>query len=548
MMRNRSLSMACVVLAFLWTEFAYAVQSTESAHAKDVQWYFDLYPSSVIRSMRFADQPDPEASVREEIYLEARLAKLAEEAGLTTNTAIQADIAYYQDSELIDMWLRHKVAQKPVTEAEIEQEYAQNASEFTETGTVRFRHLFLMVPPNDSRVETEKKVLAEKILRQVQRGAEFANLVAEYSELKDAKRNKGVVGPEIPDRLGPQVRQALLALKENEITGPIRTRYGWEILQLLERKEPRVRPLTEVKSIIRRKLEQARSAEYQKLAEQTLPKAYPANVNDAVLSGTAPLSPSDWCFAVAGTTFTVAQTLAKIRATWSYENISDERERIRAALPRLILTEQVKAAARADGLADSEEYRAKARFIQNRLLAENYLKKLPQTFSPSEKELRDYYEAEKQVFQTPPEGKGIVFRWFIKPDAATSSGASLEYQKQLLRERVQTLRDEAQNGKKTRDELAKLADEVETLDWFREGPNGYYFDQAFFRASTQTYSEVFPIRNGFALCWVEDKRDPQIRPYEECKELVRRRFCNLKADEKKKSLIEQILQDYARTQ
>jgi hypothetical protein len=214
----------------------------------------------------------------------------------------------------------------------------------------------------------------------------------------------------------------------------------------------------------------------------------------------------------------------------------------------LILTEQVKAAARAEGLAYSDEYRAKARYIRNRLLAENYLKKLPETLSPSEKELRDYYEAEKQVFHTPPEGKGVAYRWFLKVDPTTSSGAAIEYQKQQLRERVLKLRDEANEGKISRDELAKLADEVETLDWLREGPNGYYFDQAFFSAAKQSYLEVFPIRNGFAFCWVEDKREPKIRPYEECKDLARRRFCNLKGDEMKKKLIDLILQEYARTQ
>ena len=511
-----------------------------------VSCYMELYKSSVIRGIGFSQEPDPREAVREEIYIEKKLAKEAAAAGVTTDPLLQADIRYYQSQEILNEWLSFHVPEDAVTTGEIVEYYERHKPQFTTTETVKFCHIFFLVPQGDAQAEKEKLALAKKVKEKLAKGTDFQTLAAEYSELPSAKQNKGVVGPEKLSKLNSAIQAALQKLAPGQVSEPVRTPYGWEILQLLEKNPPRVQSLDEVRDIIRSELRHQKARELQATATRELAKRYPAQVNKELLESSGPLPRSEWVYSIKGTTATVETVLADIYATWSYNDISDERERIKAALPRLILTRQVVLAAEEDGILSNPCVQLKLRFIENRLSGERFWQRLAPAQKPNEKELRAFYEKMKNVFVTPPQAKGEVFRWSLAKAAATTEGLSTHYLRQVLEEKVHQLREQAVSGKLTRDDLRKLADSAQELDWFREGPNGYYFDKAFFGAKEQSYTDVFPTRDGVAFGWVEARRASQPRPFEECRDLVERRYMNDKGEEMRKKLLEKILSDYAR--
>lgn len=518
-----------------------------SMEKEDVAAYGELYKASVIRSIRFADEVDPNEAIREEIFLEAELAKEADKAGVTTDALLQADIRHYQTQQILSAWLEKQLPQDAVTTSEIEQFYREHIADFTTTEMVKFRHIFFLVPRGEEKVEGEKLALARRVKEKLDHGEEFGQLAAEYSDLASAKRNKGLVGPEKLSRLNSAIQEALQRMKPGEISEPVRTPYGWEILQLVERMPGRVRSLNEVRDQIGNELRRRKALALQDKLSSEVKERFPARINDALLETSGPLPREEWVFAVAGTTHTVERALADVYATWSYNNIADERARLRAALPRLVLTQQLLAAARAAGVFDDPRLQAKLRYIANRLTGERYWRDLKPKNEPTEDELRKHHAENPDIFRTPPEAKGLVFRWKLEKLAAGTT-QSEAFLRESLRRKVDALRDQAVKGELTRDALKKLADETQELDWFREGPNGYYFDKAFFGAAPQSYTQVFPQRDGYAFGWVEARKDPEPVPFEKCREWVKRRLMNLQADEQRKKLLDEILSRYARSQ
>lgn len=511
---------------------------------QEVAWYQELYKASVIRAIKFADEPDPNEAVREEIFLERELAAQAEKHGTTSDPLLQADIRYYQQQEILNALLEKRVPVDAVTTAEIERYYQEHADLYRTTETVKFRHIFFLVPKGDAAAENQKLELAKKVKAKLDQGADFGELAAEYSDLPAAKRNKGVVGPERFSKLNPALQAALAKLQPGAISDPVRTPYGWEILQLLERRPPRTLPLNEVADSIRNELRREKAAQLQEQLSEEVAKQFPAIVNRELFQTSGPLARDAWVFAVDGTTFTVERVLADIYATWSYHKIADERERIRAALPRLVLTQQVLRLAQASGLLDEPAVKAKLQFIHNRLAAERYWQKLGSDYKPTAEDVRRHYEENRDVFRTAPQAKGIVFRW--KLDAAETSGSVANFARESLRQKVKNIREQALRGELKLDDVRKLADEAKDLDWFPEGPNGYLFDKAFFSAPAKSFTEVFDQRDAVAFGWVEARKEGEQIPFEQCRERVERRLINLKGQELRKKAVEEILQQYAR--
>ncbi len=523
---------------------------------EEVSAYEQLYPSSVIRGMRFAEEPNPRETIREEIYLERELARRAEAEGTTRDSLLQADIRYYQSQEILNEMLRRKLPADAVTTAEVEQYYESHRQEFETTEMVKFRHIFFFVPPRDPEAEKQKRELAEKVLEKLRRGADFGELAAEYSDITKAKHNKGLVGPEKISKLNPVIRDALAKLSPGELSGLVRTPYGWEILKLDERIQPGVRPFEEVENIIRNRLKREKAAALQDQLGREAAERFPALVNNDLLETSGPLPRDAWVFAVSGkTTVTVERALADVYATWSYTHIQDERERLRAALPRLILTQQLLAVAQEDGLLDDPVVKRKLQLIARRLTGERYWRELKPKKNPTEKELRDYHAQNVDVFRTPPEAKGILFKWRYDSLRQTTGTAAKQadrakasdaYIHETVRRKVEKIRQDAIAGKVKLEDLRKLADETRDLDWFPEGPSGYYFDKAFFGTAEKSFTELIPQRDGLAFGWVEGRREPKPRPFEECRELVERRWKNLTAEEMQKKLVDEILAEYAR--
>jgi len=132
--------------------------------------------------------------------------------------------------------------------------HVQHAGEFVTDVEARARHVFLPLaagaPGAD---EARVKAIAEKVVARARAGEDFARLARELSQGPSA-REGGDLGWLKRGVVQPEVERAVFALAPGEVSDPVRTKTGFQILKVEERRGGAPRPFDEVKEEIRNRL------------------------------------------------------------------------------------------------------------------------------------------------------------------------------------------------------------------------------------------------------------------------------------------------------
>jgi peptidyl-prolyl cis-trans isomerase SurA len=101
---------------------------------------------------------------------------------------------------------------------------------------VHARHILMKTNElqDDATVRQKLTQIRERI---VDKGEDFAGLAATTSEDVASQSDGGDLGWTDPGTFVPEFEQVLSELKENEISQPFRTQYGWHIVQVLGRRQ-----------------------------------------------------------------------------------------------------------------------------------------------------------------------------------------------------------------------------------------------------------------------------------------------------------------------
>ena len=84
----------------------------------------------------------------------------------------------------------------------------------------------------------------ESIRQRLEKGEDFTELVRSES---DDKGNDGNLGTFGKGRMVPEFEQAAYALKPGELSQPVKTQFGWHLIQLHDRIAPKVTPFDDIK-------------------------------------------------------------------------------------------------------------------------------------------------------------------------------------------------------------------------------------------------------------------------------------------------------------
>jgi peptidyl-prolyl cis-trans isomerase SurA len=144
-----------------------------------------------------------------------------------------------------------------ITEEEARQYYTQHRSEFQEQATVTLREILIEVPSTTqggeagvnvgAMDEAEKKAAA--VRARVTAGEDFGKVAAEVSA-SASKANGGLIGPFALADVSADLRKILEPMKPGEVTQPIRTAKGFQLLKLENRTESKVQSFEAVRDIV----------------------------------------------------------------------------------------------------------------------------------------------------------------------------------------------------------------------------------------------------------------------------------------------------------
>ncbi len=148
----------------------------------------------------------------------------------------------------------------------IEQFYRDNPSRFDRKKRVHARHILVKVADNAPAAEEEaarKKI--DAVAERLKKGEDFAKVAKEVSDDPGSKENGGDLGFFGEGVMAKPFEEAAFALKPGQTSAPVRTRFGWHLIQALAVEEPKKVTLEQARPEIARDLAEEEGA--RKLAD-----------------------------------------------------------------------------------------------------------------------------------------------------------------------------------------------------------------------------------------------------------------------------------------
>jgi peptidyl-prolyl cis-trans isomerase C len=186
------------------------------------------------------------------------LAQLASKEGVGDTEDYKRRLAAYQAKALRDSFLVQKIGPS-IPEEDMKKAYDEEAKRLQSTERARARHIL---------VASEKE--ATEIIAKLKKGDKFEDLAKQYS-LDGSKDFGGDLGYFTAPEMVAEFSKAAFALKKGEVSGPVKTDFGWHVIRLEDLKKGAAQPFDQVKGAIRqvlvRRKVQERLAELRKVAK-----------------------------------------------------------------------------------------------------------------------------------------------------------------------------------------------------------------------------------------------------------------------------------------
>ena len=163
-------------------------------------------------------------------------------------TEIQRALAI---KKLLDTNMRQKIT---VTEEESKKYYNDNQNLFKEPEQVKASQIWIKATPKDE--ESKKNQALKKIemvQKKIQQGEDFGILAKTYSEGPSAQ-HKGDLGYVKRGQMAKPFEDAVFALNVGEVSGIVKTQFGYHLIKVIDKKPARTTPYKEVQPMIEQHL------------------------------------------------------------------------------------------------------------------------------------------------------------------------------------------------------------------------------------------------------------------------------------------------------
>ena len=148
-----------------------------------------------------------------------------EQQYINDNNLADADIIFFNPNKIKDV---------EVTDEDLQTYYDENKEEFKKDPARKLKYVAVNLEPS----EADKKLVKTKvdsIYNLAISGEDFAELAMKYSEGPSAPQG-GDLGYFTKGRMVPAFEEAAFKLNKGEISEPVKSRFGWHIIKLIDKK------------------------------------------------------------------------------------------------------------------------------------------------------------------------------------------------------------------------------------------------------------------------------------------------------------------------
>ncbi len=230
------------------------VQESGGFKVSQLEWDAELLSIPERARARY-DNEKGKQDIAERILLNKALYAKAEEAGVTKDPAVRMAARLAAEKAYITA-LMSKVEADAASDAAVQKHYEENADKY-QRPMVRARHILV-----------KEEALANELLGKIKGGADFSELAKENSEDRGSKAKGGELPWATKDRWVPEFADAAFGANVNDVVGPVQSKFGFHIIQVLEKRE--MQPMEEVRPGIERVLTRNAVRDYREDVRKSL--------------------------------------------------------------------------------------------------------------------------------------------------------------------------------------------------------------------------------------------------------------------------------------
>lgn len=187
------------------------------------------------------------------VLLDRRLAEEANRAGIADLPQVRASIARATREIVVRAYIDGEMAKVAASLPDLtelaRERYMANQKTYLVPAAIRVSHiLFTVNEEEDDKRDAVVRAKAEQVLNELRNDADFSELAKAHSDDPGSKRSGGELrGWSEKGKFVPPFEAAAYALKPGELSDLVRSRFGYHIIKLLEKREARQQTFEEVK-------------------------------------------------------------------------------------------------------------------------------------------------------------------------------------------------------------------------------------------------------------------------------------------------------------
>jgi peptidyl-prolyl cis-trans isomerase C len=193
------------------------------------------------------DSPQIRAAVRDELVNREIISQEATKSGLLKKPEVQNELELVRQTVIVQAYLREYIRTHPITDAEMQKEYDRIKAEL---GDKEYKARHILVGTEDE---------AKGVIAELKKGGKFDDLAKKLSKDDGTKAKGGDLGWQAPGTFDKDFSTAMVKLPKGKYTEvPVKTRFGFHVIEMEDARNAQHPPLAEVKPNISQRLQRTR--------------------------------------------------------------------------------------------------------------------------------------------------------------------------------------------------------------------------------------------------------------------------------------------------
>ncbi len=242
------------LLAFSTPAFAddYVMMKVNNVEvpASEVQSMWEsLFPPGAAPALNSV-KPDMRDKLLRGVMTEKLLLAEADKQHIDQSPEVAKQLEQIKKKLVVKTFLDKKTGDM-ITDADLKRAYDEMVASMRDEKEIRARHIL---------VPTEKE--AQDVKAKLNEGKSFEDVARDYSKDPGSAKQGGDLGYFTKDKMVPAFADAAFKLKKGEISDPVKSPFGWHIIQVEDIRKVTVPTYNESKDMLRAKLQDKKLGEY----------------------------------------------------------------------------------------------------------------------------------------------------------------------------------------------------------------------------------------------------------------------------------------------